>query len=304
MDFEQVIYNVNANLMKKMDEDAFIFKDMITEEDVHTYQNERTHAIQLAKNADLLFNIELWDICFASSWEFPNDLIGFCGQWMEHKLSPLASHLQGVNKDCDSIHICYRRIEDNDEHSLDYFCDTITFGNRLKYAGRRSSGNDEDNIVTYNRLVAIEMEEGHQKYTYGLNFKQCNMEYEFIENNPIRYICPSYKSFYLDRTGGGKSIDISNYSDIEDALHDINNKHSYLYNGEQQFELDHDKWLIMIDKIKTFYDKVGHDKPFWTAYLHENIDHFEEVRVLLNCGNFLNIIARSKRYIYFMQRSC
>ena len=37
------------------------------------------------------------------------------------------------------------------------------------------------------------------------------------------------------------------------------------------------------------------------AYLPKNIKKFEEVRVLTNCGNFIDIIARSKKYFYFMQ---
>jgi hypothetical protein len=77
---------------------------------------------------------------------------------------------------------------------------------------------------------------------------------------------------------------------------------SYLYESDiDSFDSEYNKWMILIDQLNKMFETIGYDKPLWTAFLTENIETFEEVRVLTDCGNFLNVIARSKKYFYFMQ---
>lgn len=295
-DYERVAYNINERINKQINPDFYNFNGEITEHHKNMYDKEKKRKIQLNVTADLRFNVDLWDVCFASKWGFPNNSMGFYGQWMRKKLAPLANHLSGIDLN-ESVHICYRLIEETDENTLDYLCDNIKYGN-IDFKGRKGSGCGEDNIITYNKHI--------QDGLYSWSFDSFNYLYHCMEREPIKYICPSYNNFYLvskdARNGNDTYITISEYKDIEEKLIHIYNCSSYLYDErENDFDTLQEQWLLLIDKIKRFFDVVGHDKPFWTAYLPEDINIFEEVRVLTNCGNFINVIARSKKYFYFMQ---
>jgi hypothetical protein len=299
-DYEQAIYNINERANKQKNKDAYNFNGEITERNVEVYNYEKNRKIQLTKNNNPRFNVDLWDISFSSSYGFPDNNIGFYGQWMQNKMAPLANHLSSIDLN-ENVHICFRPIDETDEKTLDYLCNNIVFRNKLKYAGRKSSGDDEDAEETYNRHVK-------NKTDGGIHFETYNYKYYCIEKNPIQFVCPYYNEFYLDskdaRNKSNKCIEISNYEDIEESLKDIYDSSSHLYAyDELNFCELNEKWLMLIDKIKHFFDTVGHDRPFWTAFLPENIDAFEEVRVLNDCGNFLNVVARSKNYFYFMQFS-
>jgi hypothetical protein len=277
------------------------FNGEITEDHKKTYNIEKIEKIQLNNNIDPKFYIGLWDKSFVSKEGFPNYGMGFYGQWMRKKIAPLAKHLSGINLN-EKVHICYRLIEETDENTLDYLCNNIIYRKNggFEYSGRKSSGCSEDNIITYNRYIQNGIEESNR------SFVSFNRNYEYMEENPIDVICPSYNKFYLNtkdaRNKKDAYIKISEYKDIDEILEYINDCSSGFYIGrEDKFDTIQEQWLLLIDKIKHFFDIVGHDKPFWTAYLPENIKKFEEVRVLTNCGNFINIIMRSKKYFYFTE---
>jgi hypothetical protein len=304
-DYERITYNINERINKQINPDIYKFNGEITEDHKTKYNNEKNSKIQFSKNKNINFNVYLWDICFASKFGFPNNSMGFNGQWMRKKIAPLANHLSGIDLN-QSVHICYRLIEETDENTLDYLCDNISYGNRdFCFKGRKSSGCSEDNIITYNKYIQdIQDEIISNRCT--CSFDSFNREYDYMENNPINVICPSYNKFYLNskdaRNNNDDYITISKYEDIDEYLIDINDCSSGFYIGEEDnFDTLQEQWLLLIDKIKKCFDIIGHDKPFWTAYLPENIEKFEEVRVLTNCGNFIDIIARSKKYFYFMQ---
>jgi hypothetical protein len=276
------------------------FNGEITEDHKKTYNIEKIEKIQLNNNIDPKFYIGLWDKSFVSKEGFPNYGMGFYGQWMRKKIAPLAKHLSGINLN-EKVHICYRLIEETDENTLDYLCNNIIYRKNggFEYSGRKSSGCSEDNIITYNRYI-------QNGIISNRSFEAFNSNYEYMEENPIDVICPSYNKFYLNskdaRNKNDAYITISEYKDIDEELKYINDCSSGFYIGrEDKFDTIQEQWLLLIDKIKHFFDIVGHDKPFWTAYLPENIKKFEEVRVLTNCGNFINIIMRSKKYFYFTE---
>lgn len=277
------------------------FKGEITEDHKKTYNDEKKWEIQFNNNIDPKIYVGLWDKSFVSKEGFPNYGMGFCGQWMRKKIAPLAKHLSGINLN-EKVRICYRLIEETDENTLDYLCNNIIYRKNggFEYSGRKSSGCSEDNIITYNRYIQNGIEESNR------SFASFNRNYEYMEENPIDVICPSYNKFYLNtkdaRNKKDAYIKISEYKDIDEILEYINDCSSGFYIGrEDKFDTIQEQWLLLIDKIKHFFDIVGHDKPFWTAYLPENIKKFEEVRVLTNCGNFINIIMRSKKYFYFTE---
>jgi hypothetical protein len=277
------------------------FKGEITEDHKKTYNDEKNDMIEFYNNIDPKFYVSLWDISFVSKEGFPNYDMGFCGQWMRKKIAPLARHLSGINLN-EKVRICYRLIEETDENTLDYLCNNIIYRKNggFEYSGRKSSGCSEDNIITYNKYIQNGIEESNR------SFASFNRNYEYMEENPIDVICPSYNKFYLNtkdaRNKKDVYITISEYKDIDEKLKYINDCSSGFYIGrEDKFDTIQEQWLSLIEKIKHFFDIVGHDKPFWTAYLPENIKKFEEVRVLINCGNFINIIMRSKKYFYFTE---
>jgi hypothetical protein len=298
-DYEQVLYNINQRINKNIDSDIYKFNCEITKNDINTYTRERERKITFDKNNNLMFNVNLWNISFASSYGFPNNKLGFNGQWMEHKMAPIAQYLSGIDLN-ENVHICYREITDSDEQTLDYLCDNLCMGNRLPetlYKERKSSGNGEDNIHTYNSYI--------KKFDDKISFELFNCEYYCIEQDPFLSICPSYNEFYLNcndaRNRNNTYLTISNYSDIEENLPYIYDCSSHLYGDKENFDNEYDRWIQLIDKLKQLFDTIGHDKPLWTAFLPENIEKFNEVRVLTKCGNFLNVVARSDKYFYFMQ---
>jgi hypothetical protein len=56
----------------------------------------------------------------------------------------------------------------------------------------------------------------------------------------------------------------------------------------------------VLNQLEKFFQD---DLPFMTLFLPEQIKDFEEIRVLTDDGNFLEIVARSKTYFYFMHYS-
>lgn len=168
------------------------FKGEITEDHKKTYNDEKKWEIQFNNNIDPKIYVGLWDKSFVSKEGFPNYGMGFCGQWMRKKIAPLAKHLSGINLN-EKVRICYRLIEETDENTLDYLCNNIIYRKNggFEYSGRKSSGCSEDNIITYNRYIQNGIEESNR------SFEAFNRNYEYMEENPIDVICPSYNKFYL-----------------------------------------------------------------------------------------------------------
>jgi len=321
----QVIYDVNSRIQKKIDPEHFKFNGVISEDDKENYNYEKEYKIKLAKNPDLLFNIHFWEICFASSYEFPNNPMGFCGQWMLDKIAPLAEHMSEIDL-VENVHMCYRPITENDEKSLDYLCDNIITNSSYKgkeYAGRKMSGNYKDYINQYNDYNDyVKRFPNRDILSFERSFYY---EYKVIENDPFQYIFgrQEYNCLYLN-SGDARNnhyikgnfnketdniirdgLTFNRYEDIEKNMKYINDINSYLYEDNyNEFNTNYEKWLNLIEKVKTYYDIIGHDNPFWTGFLPENISKFEEIRVLVNCGNDLYIIARSEKNFYFFSYSC
>lgn len=297
-DYNQVFYNINERINKNINSDIYKFNDKITKTNMDTYNRQRNRAIELDKEKNLLFNVYLWNISFSSKYGFPNNSIGFRGQWMERKLAPIAKYLSGLDLN-ENSHICYREITETDEKNLNYLCDNIKLGSKTPYVGRKTSGNNEDNIIIYDRHKK-------NKTDGGISFELFKHKHYCIEQNPIQYICPSYNEFYLNsndaRNKSNQSITINEYADIEKEMKYIYDCSSYLYTDNiDDFDNAQKNWFNVVEKIKSIYNVIGCDKPLWTLFLPENIDKFTDVRILTDCGNFLNIVAMTNKYFYFMQ---
>jgi hypothetical protein len=153
-DYDQVMYNINERMNKQLNPTVYEFNGEITKHHINIYNSEKARKIIISKNKNknnnIDLNVDLWDISFSSSYGFPNNKVGFYGQWIENKLAPIAKYLSGIDLN-ENVHICYKLINENDEPSLDYLCDNITMGNyqEHRYIGRRTSGYGEDNIITW-----------------------------------------------------------------------------------------------------------------------------------------------------------
>lgn len=264
-DYELTIYRFNTRVTKLEYPDIYNFKGEITENDFLTYNIEKDHMKQLSCNNDSTLNVCLWDISFSSSYGFPNNKIGFKGQWMNNKIAPLAQYLSGISSN-ENVNISYLLINEDNNKSLDNIYDKIKIGDRLIYE------------------------------------KDCNYLSDLIEKNIFDYICPYYNQFFLKPCDmESKSVIISNYEDLKKEKQYLYNSSSHLYSDPKKFNDDYEEWQIIFNKLEKLFDTIGHDRPLWTAYLPENIDRFEEVKLLTNCGNFINILLRSEKYFYFMQ---
>jgi len=270
--------------------------------DKNIYNAERNTQLARYPDYDPNFEITLWNVSFSSDYNYPNDNIGFFNQWMRRKLVPISENLMKI---CDNEHvrIHYREINEFDEKSLNYLCDNIKLFNILRFKGRRMSGDGEDSIITYNNHMNCDCD-SFEFFSYDKYVS----EFKEIENDPIKHICNNYNEFYLkslrevygDCNHVAEKIIITDYQDIYKYLPHIYNSHSYLYKNTKNFINDCEEWLEIIEKLRILFNKMGHDKPFWTAFLPENIRKFEEVRVLNKDGNQLFLVARSEKYFYFM----
>ena len=87
------------------------------------YEYDKNEIIKLAENNiksendkniyNKLWNIDTWDVCFASSCRFPNNKMGFCGQYYLPKLMPFVDYLTNIGN-IDDMKIRYKKISDTD----------------------------------------------------------------------------------------------------------------------------------------------------------------------------------------------
>lgn len=112
---------MNKIKMNKIKENEDFIFEMIFFEEI--YEEEKNKIIKLAENNikskngkniyNILWNIDTWDVCFSSSYGFPNNKKGFCGQYYLPKLMPFVDYLTNIGN-INNIHICYKKICETD----------------------------------------------------------------------------------------------------------------------------------------------------------------------------------------------
>lgn len=130
--------------------------------------------VNLHKN-NVMWDIRLWDISFASTYKFPNNTMGFNNQWYLPKLKPFIPYLKSIGS-ISNIHISYKKIEDVDSTTLeklyyleqkveckcDYNYNNTNNSNWCGYCGYDYNKNSDLNIVKkvcykYNRFCFEEI---------------------------------------------------------------------------------------------------------------------------------------------------
>lgn len=112
-DYAQVLYNLQNRAEKELDGGT---SDNVDLEDIaKTYEEEKEEMSRLFEDDDSekMWNCKLWDICFASSYDFPHNKMGFRGQWYLEKMRPFVNYLTEL-ANIENIHICYKKISDTD----------------------------------------------------------------------------------------------------------------------------------------------------------------------------------------------
>ena len=96
------------------------------------YEYDKNKIIKLSENNikskndkniyNKLWNIDTWDVCFASSYGFPNNKTGFRGQYYLPKLMPFVDYLTNIGN-IDQMKIRYKKISDTDCVTLEKLFD-------------------------------------------------------------------------------------------------------------------------------------------------------------------------------------
>jgi hypothetical protein len=114
-DMIQVQYNMNQRYKHQIEKKC---PKINTPESNNVYNAQKKRRIKIDENEDI-WNVKIWDICFASSYGFPDNEMGYLGQWYLEKLNPYSKYLKNIGNYLENIHICYKRIDETDATTLD-----------------------------------------------------------------------------------------------------------------------------------------------------------------------------------------
>lgn len=236
------------------------------------YEYDKNKIIKLAENNikskngkniyNKLWNIDTWDICFTSSYGFPNNKIGFRGQYYLPKLMPFVDYLTNIGN-IESIHISYKKISDTG---------CLTLEKLFDYTKRK------DCICEYqkrcNKCNYLDYEE------YKIKFNKKNIIKKFTNNNHNNFIFYDFCKFKFNCIE-----DVYNF-----RLHKL-----HIFHEANKIE-------NIIRMLNLLEEHFLQEYPFFTFYLPENIKEFDDFIVIRDDGNCCEIIARSKDYFYHFQK--
>jgi hypothetical protein len=276
-DYIQGLYNVNNRMNKD-----YLKKKYNEEKNWRIYEEEKKEKIMFFENDSnsdyenqnecennkiinfKIWEYKLWDICFASSYGFPKNKMGFRGQWYLPKLRPFVNYLKNISH-IENIHICYKKISETDDLTLE----TLFYYNKpyecnCKYNQKRCE---------YCNYLEKEM---------YLNRLKVNNNINII--NKITW--KEYNNFIFE--------------DFEYKFDTIEDIHNFRI---QKLHLVQNKKKDIINVLNLLEEHFLCGYSFFTFYLPENIKEFEDYVVIKDDGNFCEIIARSKEYFYYFQQT-
>ena len=237
------------------------------------YEYDKNKIIKLSENNikskngkniyNKLWNIDTWDVCFSSSYGFPNNKKGFCGQYYLPKLMPFVDYLTNIGN-IDSIHICYKKISDTDCVTLEKLFDYTK---------------PKDCICEYQKRCDLCNYVENEEYKNKFNKK--NIIKIFTNSN--------HNNFKFEKFGFNFKF---NY------IHDVYNFRSH----KLHMFHEPDKIENIITMLNLLEEHFNNEYPFFTFYLPENIKEFEDFIVIRDDGTCCEIIARSKDYFYRFQK--
>ena len=239
------------------------------------YEEDKNKIIKLAENNikskngkniyNKLWNIDTWDVCFASSYGFPNNKMGFCGQYYLPKLSPFVDYLTNIGN-IDQMKIRYKKISDTDCVTLEKLFDyTKPKKCNCMYQKRCELCNYVENEEYKNKFNKKNIIKNFTNNNHN-NFKFGNFGFNF------KFIC-------ID--------DVYNF-----RTHKL---HMCMFHEANKIE-------NIISMLNLLEEHFLQEYPFFTLYLPENIKEFEDFIVIMDDGNYCEIIARSKDYFYHFQK--
>ncbi len=270
LDYTQALYNLNNRIEREQNK----IKNCSYEENMKIYQEEKEYMIKLFENDsdsdnedqninNKCWNYQLWDICFASSYHFPNNQMGFRGQWYLPKLKPFVRYLTGIAR-IENIHMCYKKINETD---------CLTLENLFNYVKQIEC----NCIYNQKRCDWCDYLEGEMYRKDKINKENIISKITWNEYNNFVFTDFEYKFNCID---------------------DVNN---FRINKLQLIKDEEKDDVINILNLleKHFLSKYS----FHTLYLPENITKFEDFIVIQDGGNCCEIIAKSNEYFYYFQQT-
>ena len=267
---------------------------MYTPED---YEYDKNKIIKLSENNikskndkniyNKLWNIDTWDVCFASSYGFPNNKMGFCGQYYLPKLSPFVDYLTNIGN-IDDIKIRYKKISDTDCVTLEKLFDN-TKPKKCICSQKRSF---LDQIIDHFSNDRSRNREYRKRCNLCFYVEKKECKKIFNKKNIIKNLTNNDHNNFIF----GKNGFIFKFNCIDDV-----------YNfRSQKLHMFHEAEANKIENIITMLNLLEehflNEYPFFTFYLPENIKEFEDFIVIMDDGNYCEIIARSKDYFYHFQK--
>ena len=246
------------------------------------YEEDKNKIIKLSENNikskngkniyNKLWNIDTWDVCFSSSYRFPNNKMGFRGQYYLPKLSPVVDYLTNIGN-IDEMKIRYKKISDTD---------CVTLEKLFDYTKPKKC------ICEYQKRCDLCNYVENEEYKNKFNKK--NIIKIFTNNNHNNFI------FGHNLFGFGHNLFGLNFkfTCIEDVYNFRSHKLHMIY--------EPDKVENIITMLNLLEEHFLNEYPFFTFYLPENIKEFEDFIVIMDSGEYCEIIARSKEYFYHFQK--
>ena len=301
IDYHNILIKINDRMLN--DKTPRI---TITENDLKNYEKDKEYLIKLHYDEEKYekfnnVNFDVWDISFASQYGFPNNRLSFNNQWFLKKIEKFIPFLQDIKK-IENTHICYKPIKETNITNLNELCDLTD-----DYFGRRCSGYNKD--FTEDSFKKDYAKNGYTEEEMNNYYQMQKRLYEEYEKSPIKKIIPYYDVLTFKLEIPFEKYNCYNRNVVEEVSYVMDNDFKGKCDSTlKQLQDDYLKYKFgenedILKVIKHLTTLLNNGYPFWTMYLPEKIKEFEEVRILSHDGNFTYIMAKSKDYFYFMQRS-
>jgi ferredoxin len=251
------------------DEHEYEEEDYNEERNIKVYEQEKAQYIQKF-DLNNIWCTNCWDICFASKYRFPNNTMGFRGQWYLPKLRPYVKYLKNFRYQ-KNIHMCYKKISETD-------CTTLE---KLFQESKRP-----DCTCVYNISICDNCKKHRVK-------DKCYSVDDVIE----KMTRSSYNGLTFSLNPACDKYNRKTITIALSSLEDIQK-----FKDKILFTLKEDEIEDIMNMIYVLEEHFSNEYPFFTLYLPEIITQFEETIMTMNNGNFCETIARSKDYFYFFQR--
>ena len=257
------------------------------------YEYDKNKIIKLSENNikskngkniyNKLWNIDTWDVCFSSSYGFPNNKMGFCGQYYLPKLSPFVDYLTNIGN-IDQMKIRYKKISDTDCVTLEKLFEYT----KPKKCICESETSFVDQIIEHFSNHRSRNREYRKKCNLCFYVEKKECKKIFNKKNIIKNLTNNDHNNFIFGKNGFK------FKCIDD-VYNFRSQKLHMFHEANKIE-------NIITMLNLLEEHFLNEYPFFTFYLPENIKEFEDFIVIMDDGNYCEIIARSKDYFYHFQK--